>query len=56
MPSNRIESGTNIINERISFSMPLVLSGILQQLYSWADAFIIGHAELHFMRCSYLPG
>lgn len=25
--------------------MPLVLSGILQQLYSWADAFIIGHAE-----------
>lgn len=27
------------------FSMPLILSGVLQQLYSWADAFIIGHAE-----------
>ena len=25
--------------------MPLILSGILQQLYSWADAFIVGHAE-----------
>jgi len=31
--------------ELISFSLPLVLSGVLQQLYSWADAFIIGHAE-----------
>lgn len=25
--------------------MPLIMSGILQQLYSWADAFIVGHAE-----------
>ena len=31
--------------ELILFSMPLILSGILQQLYSWADAFIVGHAE-----------
>ena len=31
--------------EIIRFSLPLVLSGILQQLYSWADAFIVGHAE-----------
>ena len=30
----------------IAFSVPLILSGLLQQLYSWADAFIIGHAEL----------
>ena len=25
------------------FSLPLVLSGMLQQLYNWADAFIVGH-------------
>ena len=31
--------------ELILFSMPLILSGVLQQLYSWADAFIVGHAE-----------
>ena len=31
--------------ELVAFSMPLILSGILQQLYSWADAFIIGRAE-----------
>ena len=31
--------------EMIAFSLPLILSGILQQLYSWADAFIVGHVE-----------
>ncbi|MBR6571824.1 MAG: polysaccharide biosynthesis C-terminal domain-containing protein, partial [Clostridia bacterium] len=31
--------------ELIAFSLPLILSGILQQLYSWADAFIVGRAE-----------
>jgi len=31
--------------ELIAFSLPLIMSGILQQLYSWADAFIIGRAE-----------
>ena len=35
----------SIAGELIRFSMPLILSGILQQLYSWADAFIVGHAE-----------
>jgi len=29
----------------ITFSVPLILSGILQQLYSWADAFIVGNIE-----------
>ena len=29
----------------VSFSMPLILSGLLQQLYSWADAFIVGNAQ-----------
>lgn len=31
--------------EMISFSLPLIFSGILQQLYSWADAFIVGRVE-----------
>ncbi|MBE6687327.1 MAG: MATE family efflux transporter [Ruminococcaceae bacterium] len=31
--------------ELVLFCLPLILSGILQQLYSWADAFIVGHAE-----------
>ena len=26
------------------FSVPLILSGVLQQLYNWADAFIVGHS------------
>ena len=30
--------------ELILFSLPLILSGVLQQLYSWADAYIIGHS------------
>ena len=29
----------------IRFSLPLILSGILQQLYNWADAFIVGNVE-----------
>ena len=31
--------------EMIMFSLPLIFSGILQQLYSWADAFIVGRVE-----------
>jgi len=37
--------GSSIAAELFRFSLPLILSGILQQLYSWADAFIVGHAE-----------
>ena len=29
----------------LRFSLPLMLSGILQQLYNWADAFIVGNVE-----------
>jgi len=29
----------------VEFSIPLILSGVLQQLYSWADAFIVGNME-----------
>ena len=34
-----------VIGSLIRFSLPLILSGILQQLYSWADAFIVGNVE-----------
>lgn len=34
-----------IASELTRFSLPLILSGLLQQLYSWADAFIVGHVE-----------
>ena len=27
----------------ITFTVPLILSGLLQQLYNWADAFIVGN-------------
>ncbi|MBQ1270245.1 MAG: MATE family efflux transporter [Clostridia bacterium] len=29
----------------VEFSIPLVLSGLLQQMYNWADAFIVGNIE-----------
>lgn len=35
----------SLAGELVFFSLPLILSGVLQQLYSWADAFIVGHAE-----------
>ncbi|MBR5267639.1 MAG: MATE family efflux transporter, partial [Lachnospiraceae bacterium] len=35
----------SLVRALIEFSIPLILSGILQQLYSWADAFIVGNME-----------
>lgn len=35
----------NLVCTLISFSLPLICSGLLQQLYSWADAFIVGNVE-----------
>lgn len=29
----------------LSFSLPLILSAVMQQLYQWADAFIVGNVE-----------
>ncbi|MBQ2846327.1 MAG: MATE family efflux transporter [Firmicutes bacterium] len=40
-----MSNNRSIASELIRFSLPLIMSGILQQLYSWADAFIVGHAE-----------
>lgn len=35
----------NLAKALILFSIPLILSGLLQQLYSWTDAFIVGNTE-----------
>ncbi|MCR4712437.1 MAG: hypothetical protein K5707_09065 [Clostridia bacterium] len=38
------QTNSAMARELVRFSLPLILSGILQQLYSWADAFIVGHS------------
>lgn len=40
-----IKTQENILAILVKFSLPLILSGILQQLYSWVDAFIVGNVE-----------
>lgn len=35
----------SMVKTLTAFSVPLILSGLLQQLYSWADAFIVGNLE-----------
>lgn len=35
----------NIAKTLIAFTMPLILSGMLQQMFNWVDAFIVGNAE-----------
>ena len=35
----------SLVRALVEFSIPLILSGVLQQLYSWADAFIVGNLE-----------
>lgn len=32
--------------ELLRFSLPLILSGVLQQLYNWADAFIVDNMAI----------
>lgn len=35
-------SSTKILKKMIVFSVPLILSGLLQQLFNWVDALIVG--------------
>lgn len=35
----------SIVRVLIQFSIPLILSGLMQQLYNWADALIVGNIE-----------
>lgn len=34
-----------IVTELVSFTLPLILSGLFQQLFSWVDAFIVGNVN-----------
>ena len=42
---SRTDRTEGIASALIKFSLPLILSGILQQLYNWVDAFIVGNVE-----------
>lgn len=42
---NKRQDRGNIVRILMKFSLPLILSGVLQQLYNWADAFIVGNVE-----------
>ena len=33
----------NVAKALVTFTIPLVLSGIFQQLFAWVDAFIVGN-------------
>lgn len=35
----------NITKKLLAFTAPLMLSGLFQQLFNWADAFIVGNVE-----------
>lgn len=39
------EKKQSIVSILLRFSLPLILSGVLQQLYNWADAFIVGNVN-----------
>lgn len=38
-----MERETSLAEQLVRFSIPLILSGLLQQLFNWADAFIVGN-------------
>lgn len=44
MKQYKLESVFRTGKELLFFSLPLIFSGILHQLYNWADAFIVGHS------------
>ena len=35
----------SIVKVLLLFTIPLVLSGVFQQLFNWVDAFIVGNVE-----------
>ena len=35
----------SVVKSLLSFTVPLVLSGLLQQLFNWVDAFIVGNVN-----------
>lgn len=43
MKQDKLKSVFGTGKELLFFSLPLIFSGILQQLYNWTDAFLVGH-------------
>lgn len=41
---NKMTEG-NVIRALAAFTVPLILSGLFQQLFNWVDAFIVGNVE-----------
>lgn len=39
------ETAANVTKELLIFTLPLILSGLFQQLFNWVDAFIVGNIE-----------
>ena len=39
----RERSFGSVAGELVRFSIPLIMSGVLQQLYNWVDAFVVGN-------------
>ena len=35
----------SIVKTLVLFTVPLILSGLLQQMFNWVDAFIVGNVE-----------
>ena len=35
----------NIVKTLVLFTVPLILSGMFQQIFNWVDAFIVGNVE-----------
>ncbi len=40
---NERNTSKQILKKLIAFSIPLILSGLLQQLFNWVDALIVGN-------------
>lgn len=40
---NKGNSSRSILKKLAAFSIPLILSGLLQQLFNWVDALIVGN-------------
>lgn len=41
---NKMTEG-NVVRALAEFTVPLILSGLFQQLFNWVDAFIVGNVE-----------
>lgn len=35
----------NVMKSLLAFTLPLIMSGMFQQLFNWVDAFIVGNVE-----------